>query len=279
MGNINSNISEIENKAVETKPKFIFNLNDALIELNKAEQSDKYIHKCTTSWSNRAARLYNKYEPYENTKDETKEDTKNDIVELLPKWLPHNTKIILLNSSADNGMPHTRPNIICLPYNESLLKNKSTLFHESIHIHQRILPQVWELVYEKAWKMKRWDFKLPDEIQKYRRYNPDTIMDGLYVWNDEWVVVPVYLRKDKPELDRIRLHFYNIKTGNIIGYIPQDWKEFFGTDLGDAEQEHPNEMAAYSLQKYFYEKERKPNNSDKLLYFYIKQYFPEIFSY
>jgi hypothetical protein len=274
MGNVHTQ-QKIELKTEITKPN-ILNKNDSIMHLNNAEQIDNYINKCTTSWSNKTARLYNKYEPYDIIKENP--TTISVILDLLPKWIPNNTKIVILDKSAENGMPHTRPNIICLPYNHSMMTNKSTIFHESIHIHQRILPKIWELVYENAWKMKRWKGDLPQELGKYRRYNPDTIMDGLYVWDDKWVVVPIYLRKDKPELGDIRLQFYNIKTEEIIAYIPEDWKDFFGKGLGISEQEHPNEMAAYSLQKYFYEKEKTPNKSDKLLYFYIKEYFPEIFS-
>jgi hypothetical protein len=277
MGNNQSNINYIyqqENK--QHINNTILNANESLIQLNKAEQIDNYINKCTNSWSNRIARLNNKYEPYELKKE--KEDDYNYIINLLPKWLPISTSIIILNKTAENGMPHTRPDSICLPsgcisYSDEF---KSTIFHESIHIHQRKLSQVWQLVYEKAWKMKKFKGELPEELNKYRRYNPDTIMDGLYVWNDKWVVVPIYLRKDRPVLNGIRLNFYNVITGETVAYIPEDWIEFFGRDIGISEQEHPNEMAAYSLQKYFFDKTKTQTETDKLLYVYVKEYFPEI---
>ena len=273
--NVSNRQKEQKEKTDDIKKPIILNINDALIQLNNAEQIDNYINKCNTSWSNKMARMNNKYEPYEEI---LQNPTTNEILNFLPKWIPKNTQIVILNKNAENGMPHTRPNTICLPCTSaSNITNISTIFHESIHIHQRKLPKIWQLVYKNAWKMNKWDGVLPDILEKYRRYNPDTIMDGLYVWNDKWVVVPIYLRKDKPELNNIRLYFYNIKTDEIIPYIPNDWIDFFGKELGIAEQEHPNEMAAYSLQNYFYNKEKIVNKSDMLLHVYVKEYFPEIF--
>jgi hypothetical protein len=242
--------------------------------LNKAEGVDQYRTSCGNSWPNRIARLNQVYKTVDAGIVRPIQDDIR-IVEYVPKWISPKTNVVFLDETADGGMPHTRPGLICIPNGANNMNIKSTMIHEAVHISQRDNPKLWDIVYESAWNMKKWTQKIPFELDVYRRYNPDTFMAGFYVWRDKWIVVPVYVNKNEPKLSEIKLVFYNVEKEDWVSFIPQEWIQYFGKDLSIAEQEHPHEMAAYCLQRFFEGKETTKEYEKRLLK-YINIYFPEI---
>ena len=128
--------------------------------------------------------------------------------------------------------------------------------------------------------------------RKIKGYNPDTFMAGYYIWNDKWVIVPMYKNKNEPVLGQIKLVFYNVENGEWLSFIPEEWINFFGKDRqlsvavpldimsksrlpSVAEQEHPHEMAAYIVQRFFEGKDITKEYEKKLLQ-QLNLYFPEM---
>jgi hypothetical protein len=251
----------------------ILSIKDAKRTLERAELLDNYVTYCKNSWSNKKARRDFLYDVAPVPSHQVTQIDKLKVLEVIPKWV-NPVNVVVLNNTADNGFPHTRPDIICIPHN--LIDSyslQSTLIHESVHILQRRYPKLWNDVYLKVLNMKESDVALPHELEVYVRYNPDTIYTRQYVWNNKWIAVPVYLRKDNPQLAHIRLHFYDINTQRWQAYPPIEWTKFFG-EMNDSEQEHPHEMAAYCIQKYLDKKELKPYENE--LINQVRIYFPEI---
>jgi hypothetical protein len=247
----------------------ILNEKDGKIALQKAEMIDKYTTYCKNSWANKKARhnfLYDVH-PHISEADQLK------IREAIPKWIAP-VNIVVLNNTADNGYPHTRPNIICIAqHNIDSHTLESILIHESVHMLQRRYPKIWDSIYENVLNMKTTNEQIPHELAAYVRYNPDTIYTPNYIWNDKWIPVPVYLRKDNPQLGDIRVNFYNVTTQKWQAYPPIEWTKFFG-EMNNSEQEHPHETAAYCIQKYMEKKELKAYENELIKQ--VRIYFPEL---
>ena len=243
MGNESSSPARLHFKVIADK-------NEALSSLVNAEKIDMYVEECHDDRANSIARHNLTYTPNSISLRDYNYATSylESIINSIPKRLVlelEEVKIIHLMPSADGGMPHTRPgDIICYP-NISQIFSKVTLIHELWHIHQRKYREVWFKAFQKmGWNV--WNGQLPEQIEKNRRYNPDTIDYPLWIFDGKWVPVPIFRDISKPNVGDVEIWFYNpqkqyhSKTvpGEISGYYP---------DLPHSAYEHPRELSAYML--------------------------------
>jgi hypothetical protein len=154
-------------------------------------------------------------------------------------------KIVQLMPSADGGMPHTRPgNIICYP-DISQLFSQTTLIHELWHIHQRNYKDLWFKTFKRlGWTM--WEGKLPENLEKSRRYNPDTIDAPFWIFNEEWVPIPIFKDISRPNVADVEIWFYNVQKQYHIKRVPDEILSYF-PGLPPSAYEHPREITAYLL--------------------------------
>lgn len=251
MGNIPSETKKIKFNVISSK-------DDATILLNDAEKIDMYLEECNDDVSNYRARKNCNY-ICENISLHEQKYTHSfleSVQENIPLRLRNElteVNIIQLMTSAEGGMPHTRPgNIICYP-SISRLYSVSTLVHELWHIHQRNNKELWTKVFNKlGWY--EWDGKLPSELEKYRRYNPDTIDCPLWIFEDKWIPIPIFSDITKPDISQVIIWFYNPHKKQRVQEIPPEILTYFG-DLPKVAFEHPREITAYMLADYEQHKE------------------------
>jgi len=124
----------------------------------------------------------------------------------------------------ENGLPHTRGDIIIMPvklineYNEKRLTE--LMAHEMIHIYQKIYP---------------------DEVQKYLQFNNIDIQEGTNRIND--------FRRANPDINRIdykddkSLYFANYKDKN-----PNNVDDVIFSHSGTQEGEHPYEKMSIEFE-------------------------------
>lgn len=229
----------------------VLSYNEALDELSAAEQVDGYLGHCAADEKNRISRSRCNYVPYRLTDSDRQMYTQQimDATRNLPRHLLQigSIKVVILTASADGGMPHTRPgNIICLPYS-SLGVSRTTMIHELWHIHQRMFQKEWEKFYENMWGWKKYSGMIPDMLRTNIRYNPDTIMSGLWCYNEEWVPLPIFENITQPDIKQSTVWFYHVKSGHRTKNVPDELKEMFGDSVRGVVIEHPNEASAYML--------------------------------
>ncbi len=227
----------------------ILSAHEANEMLLRADLVDNYRHQCSQCSINKKAREgqdYTARQPSASAIDFQR------AINTFPDWLRHYLPPILyiafLAPSADGGMPHTRPsNIICLPqyFNINDPGAIETFMHECVHIHQRTYADMWNRVYYEVFGMEPYTGDLPSTLASKQRFNPDTILEPLYMWKKRWVAVPVYLRVDAPQLGQIRIAYYNVKSGAWQSFIPAEMDEYSGLSVSQAE--HPAELTAYWL--------------------------------
>jgi hypothetical protein len=154
-------------------------------------------------------------------------------------WLL-NTEIITMHPMAEAGMPHTRPpNVICYP--GEISTSDTTLIHELCHVHQRKFPTMWSTIFSAlGWSV--WNQDLPSKLDKYRRYNPDTIDKPLWI-HGKWVPIPVFQDGSKPVLSDVDIWFYHI-DGYHVKTVPED---ILIEGLPSSAYEHPREITAYII--------------------------------
>jgi hypothetical protein len=168
--------------------------------------------------------------------------------EYLPIRLLNDLKkvtIIQLMPTADGGMPHTRPdNIICYP-DISQLFSKTTLIHELWHVHQRNYKDLWFKTFKRlGWTM--WDGQIPENLEKSRRYNPDTLDCPFWIFNDEWIPLPIFKNISHPNVAEVEIWFYNPQKQYHIKRVPEEILSYF-PNLPSTAYEHPREITAYIL--------------------------------
>ena len=240
---------------------FLLPFNDAITALDAAELEDKYMYCCNKSHLNRAARETCIYKPWPMSAAEFANKAaafKQIFIELANRApiLPNGrVSIIIMEPSADDGLPHTRaPNIICLPYN--VIKSPtllSTLFHELVHIFQRENPVMVDAMYKNVWScMKVIPKYIGGEIGE--RVNPDGMELYYYMMHDNWFVRNHFLREDKPQLGMVRPRFYNIQTGASTTITPKGFTDFFGKYARGSALEHPHEIMAYMWTDIIFDK-------------------------
>jgi hypothetical protein len=224
--------------------------NEAQQLLDNAERQDFYVEECHDDKANSLARKNLTYRANQiGLRDINYATTYLDgAKDNLPIRLLNDLKtvtIIQLMPSADGGMPHTRPNdIICYP-DISQLFSKTTLIHELWHIHQRNYKDLWFKTFKRiGWTI--WDGKLPENLEKARRYNPDTIDVPFWIFNEEWVPIPVFKDISRPNVADVEIWFYNPQKLYHIKRVPEEISSYF-PGLPPTAYEHPREITAYML--------------------------------
>lgn len=238
-----------------TRLKFVI-INDKIqanILLDKAEREDFYIEECHDDRANSLSRKDITYTPNAisvrdyNYAITYLESIYNSIPIRLLSDLEE-VNIIQLMPTADGGMPHTRPgNIICYP-DISQLFSISTLIHELWHIHQRSFKDMWYKTFKRIGWLP-WNGQLPEHLEKARRYNPDTIDSPFWIFDEQWVPIPIFKDISKPKVNEVEIWFYNIHKQYHITRIPESMHAYY-SNLPPTAYEHPREITAYMLSEY-----------------------------
>jgi hypothetical protein len=151
--------------------------------------------------------------------------------------------VVVLNPSAEGGMPHTRAGpLICIPaYHTGL---EETLRHEMVHIQQKKDPSTWKMKMEiEGWKAVA-DAVIPEVWRRRCRLNPDTCMVRWFAWQGRHVPLPLFVREDKPDLRDVVVRWYDIEEGIVKSSPPSSFFRRYGR-LGTSSMEHPYELHAY----------------------------------
>lgn len=151
--------------------------------------------------------------------------------------------VVVLNPSAEGGMPHTRAGpLICIPaYHTGL---EETLRHEMVHIQQRREPALWKMkVAIDGWKPVG-DSAIPEVWRRRCRLNPDTCAARWFSWKGRYVPLPLFVREDKPDLRDVVVRWFDIEEGVVQSSPPLSFSKRYG-ELGTSSMEHPYELYAY----------------------------------
>jgi hypothetical protein len=205
--------------------------------LATAELADGYQSLCKRDSVNAAARVRCSYTVWndQSLAVKAKAILKNSGIE-----------VVVLNPSADGGMPHTRGNsLICIPAYHSESSLEETLAHEMIHIQQKQQPALWKMKMDLAgWKVV--DETIIPEIWRRRcRINPDTFSARFFAWEGRHVPLPLFVREDKPDLRDIVVRWYDIEEGIVKPSPPTSFSKKYG-NVGTSSMEHPYELSAYT---------------------------------
>lgn len=217
------------------------NYNEALDLLQKANEIDNYRSMCKRDIFNARARASQIYAPWTDQKEAT---AMNNF--LSEKGVP--ARCIIMNPSADGGMPHTRgTNLICIPAYWPQEKLKETLRHEVVHIHQKQNMNQWkEKLLENGWSYLEDSSEIPEEILQRCRLNPDTIQARFFSWAGRWIPLPLFEREDKPNLKEIQVRWWDRQEGILLLDPPFSFTQKYGTGKSVSEIEHPFELYAYA---------------------------------
>jgi hypothetical protein len=222
------------------------------IALYEAEELDGYVEECKSNHINSYARQDMRYSA--NTlSPQDNEALRQRILSFLPSIPPVlindriNPRIVPLMPSADGGFPHTRPlDIICLPMS-SVTVSLDTFVHELWHLHQRQYYPKWVRFFEEKWNYKIFEGSLPPHLEEQRRLNPDTLTNPLWIWNNEWVPICLFLNPSTPSFKDTATWYYNVRTRLHQKEIPKVMATFFSSSLPPSAYEHPSETSAYLL--------------------------------
>ena len=223
---------------------------EAHILLDTAELADNYLEECHDDKANSLARRTLTYSA--NTVPLRELNYAKTFIEGTYDFLPQRllndleeVRIIQLMPTADGGMPHTRPdNIICYP-DFAQLFSRTTLMHELWHLHQRKHKDLWYKTLKRlGWEL--WNGRLPDFLENARRYNPDTIDAPFWVFNGQWVPIPIFKDVSRPNVADVEIWFYDIKKNYHIKRVPPEIADYF-SNLPPNAYEHPFELTAYML--------------------------------
>ena len=208
--------------------------------LQEVEKEDNYQTLCARSRCNRDARRECIYEAW-NTQEEAV-FIKNNFL------LPAGVKVVIMNPTADGGMPHTRAGkLICLPAysTENQEKLKETIRHELVHIDQVRRPGEWrEYLLKEGWTAFNEDRPLPQYVKERLRINPDTL-GAKYLWEGRYLPCPLYEREDKPRLNEIEVRWWDVKEEKLHPFTPTSFTKKYGTNVSESSKEHPFELYAY----------------------------------
>ena len=228
----------------------IANKNQAQALLDTAEKEDFYLEECHDNKANSLARrnltyFANQVSIQDNNYAMAYLDAANSYLPIRLLNDLKEVKIVQLMPSADGGMPHTRPdNIICYP-DISQLFSKTTLIHELWHIHQRKFKDVWIKAFKRlGWTM--WDGELPEQLEGARRYNPDTIDSPFWIFDGQWVPIPIFRDITHPKVNEVDIWFYNPVKRYHVKQVPNEISAYF-PNLPPSAYEHPREITAYML--------------------------------
>jgi hypothetical protein len=184
------------------------------------------------------------------------------------KWIFANTYTNYFNDvikENEQGLPHTRENIIFLSKNvlkndeSNVLNLTNTLIHEKIHIYQRYNPDIFAKII-KEMGLKELD-KASFKQAKYIRSNPDT-NNKIYYYDKSGNSYLAYLNilgDDEENATK------NIDASNVENVMVCLYRNDKPNSINDVKQsnyamEHPYEKIAYEIAENFYK-----NNKNKYI--------------
>jgi hypothetical protein len=225
--------------------------------LDVAERIDGYRAACAASELNAAARAGQQYSPSFLDKSTLNQLYRN--INEVPIMLT--TDVVVLASTADNGYPHTRPNVVCLPKSAVLSMSseamQNTLCHEGVHIHQRREPGLWsQACHKEGWTPVN-DSEIPSDFVDRCRLNPDTFKpQRFWAWQTHYVPMPLFTREDYPTMEGIQVKWLDRRQATLFVDPPPSFSKRYGTD--PPQPEHPFELLAVEYA------EEKLNTDEKL---------------
>jgi hypothetical protein len=105
----------------------------------------------------------------------------------------------------------------------------------------------WDRIFEGlGWKVWAEGDYLPVSLDEHRRFNPDTIQAPFYVYDNQWVPLPIFKDISKPSLTETEVWFYNIHSKYHSKSVPDVIRKEFPS-VPSAAYEHPRELCAYLL--------------------------------
>ena len=201
----------------------------------KAEAIDGFQKQCKRDPVNSAARAICSYTAWP---DQSLAATADAIIN------DPAVRTVILHPTAEGGMPHTRPDLICLPAYYPEAKLTTTLKHEMIHISQRRQPTLWaSRAVVEGWKAVE-DDDIPQEWLRRCRLNPDTAAARWFAWEGRYVPLPLFVREDRPELRDVVVRWYDMAEWRVSSQPPSSLIKKYGS-LGSSSLEHPYELWAY----------------------------------
>ena len=215
------------------------------MSLKEAEAKDKYIFLIENSYINKEARNSCIY------KEDTQSYIKDKILNYIKKYpIFNDVSIVILDPSAENGYPHTRPNnIICIPSNSSFPELEATLFHEVVHIHQRNNKIIWDnFLSRHGWEPFEAN-KVPERWREKCRLNPDTVYCQYYIFENRYVPLPMFIKETNLQLHDVKVMWYDIKTGALNHSPPVSFLNKYGDNV--RQSEHPFEIYAVLLSEMY----------------------------
>jgi hypothetical protein len=208
--------------------------------LQNAERIDNYCKLCQANPLNNYARKSFSYTAWHDQTDAA-------IIEHDFGLNKKGVKVVIMNQSADAGMPHTRgTNIICLPafLRESEHQLKETIKHELIHIDQKRRSEIWrEKLLEEGW-LPDSSKSVPVELKYRCRINPDTVQIPFPAWEGRYIPLPLFEREDKPNLREISVRWWDTEQERVLINPPTTYIKKYGNQSVSS-MEHPYELFAY----------------------------------
>ncbi len=213
--------------------------------LTEAEAVDSYRAACAASPINAIARAKCNYAPIF-----VAPDTAARLERLAaPIGLLDSARIVVLDSSAENGYPHTRATgLVCLPLSSVTLSSDTTLSetlrHEAVHIHQRQRPEAWG----KKAKADGWTpippAQIPSRFVDRCRLNPDTFKpQRWWAWDGHHVPLPLFYRDDNSTtLADVRIKWLDLRNLTLFSDPPFSFQARYGPH--PPQPEHPFELLA-----------------------------------
>ena len=210
--------------------------------LERAEHIDGFQELCKRNEVNRLARMKCSYTAWND--QSLAEKAKAFLGTIEPR---EDIDVVILNPSAEGGMPHTRaPAVICLPAYFSESRLADTLKHELVHISQRRIPDVWETRARMEGWVRVQESVIPENWLRRCRLNPDTAAARFFAWEGRHVPLPLFVRKDKPDLRETVVRWYDMRDGLVKSAVPPSFSKKYGDGLSSSAMEHPYELWAYA---------------------------------
>lgn len=210
-------------------------------ELELAEQKDGYRAACASNELNAIARRGQTYRPF--FVQATIAQNVSAIADKIQ--LLDDTHIMILDPTADNGFPHTRPGIVCLPAGAAAAADiETTLIHEAIHIHQRENRDMWRMALRREGWTPLTLASVPVSVKERCRINPDTMATPFWAWEGIYVPLPLFSQTSSPRLSDIVIKWMDLRNGALYSEIPPSFAKRYGNP---PQPEHPYELLAVEI--------------------------------
>lgn len=232
MGNLPSKCLLSSPKVTPTPHITFLSKEQAEEALNEAERLDSFQDNIDEYPINRRARWNLSYTPVDGP-----------VLPVDISGLTFDIQICWLHTTAEGGMPHTRPpNLICIPIYLKEEDLSRVITHEITHIDQRRRSIRWiQWCVQNNWTLVS-TASIPSRWVDQCRLNPDTMQYRFWAYQKRWIPLPIFERHDIPDLRKIQIKWWDMKTGDLLLREPAELREII-TDV--ANPEHPFEIAAY----------------------------------